>query len=133
MRKTNSDVTAFLGRDTNFEGKLSFNGSVRLDGRFKGQVKSDGTLIAGETAVIEAEVEASHIIVSGEIHGDMCARDRIEIHAPAKVFGNVSAPVVIIDEGVLFEGCCQMKEVKKESKDNRKGMDIKPTLTEVKK
>jgi cytoskeletal protein CcmA (bactofilin family) len=117
MKKTD-EINAFLGKDTEFEGKLSFGGAVRIDGHFKGEINSDGTLIVGETAVIEAEVRVSHVIVSGEIRGNVMATKRVEIHSPGKVFGNLCAPTVVMDEGVVFEGSCSMQEVKTLEDDN---------------
>jgi len=109
MKKVKDQINAFLGKDTEFEGKLSFTGAVRMDGSFKGEIFTEGTLIVGETALIESDISASHLIISGEVRGNIVAEDRIEIHAPGKVVGNIKAPVVIIDEGVIFEGNCQMQ------------------------
>jgi cytoskeletal protein CcmA (bactofilin family) len=110
MKKTD-EINAFLGKDTEFDGKLSFGGTVRIDGHFKGEINSDGTIIVGETAVIEADVGVSYVVISGEIRGNILASKRVEIHAPGKVFGNISSPTVVMDEGVVFEGSCSMQEV----------------------
>jgi cytoskeletal protein CcmA (bactofilin family) len=104
------EINAFLGKNTEFEGRLSFEGAVRIDGHFKGEISSEGTLIVGETAVIESEVRVSHIIISGEMRGNILASKKIEIHAPGKVFGNICAPAVVMDEGVVFEGTCTMQK-----------------------
>jgi cytoskeletal protein CcmA (bactofilin family) len=112
--KNRDQINAFLGKDTEFEGKLSFKGAVRIDGRFNGEIFTDGTLIAGESAVIKSEIHVSHIIISGEIRGNIIADKRIEIHAPGKVYGNIQAPVVVIDEGVIFEGNCRMQKIEAE-------------------
>jgi cytoskeletal protein CcmA (bactofilin family) len=108
VKKKQNEINAFLGRDTEFEGKLAFTGAVRIDGRFQGEILTEGTLIVGESASIESDIHASHIIVSGEIRGNIVADDRIEIHAPGKVYGNIHAPTVVIDEGVVFQGHCRM-------------------------
>jgi cytoskeletal protein CcmA (bactofilin family) len=110
MKKTKDQINAFLGINTEFEGKLSFAGAVRIDGRFKGEILTEGTLIVGESAVVFSDIRASHIIISGEVHGNIAAKKRIEIHSPGKVFGNMQAPIVTMDEGVVFEGNCQMKK-----------------------
>lgn len=107
-------INAFLGIDTQFEGKLSFSGAVRIDGHFKGEIFTKGTLIVGKTAMIESEIHAAHIIVSGEVHGNIVAENRIEIHAPGKIFGNIQTPSITINEGVVFEGVCRMQEQKKD-------------------
>ena len=111
--KTRNEINAFLGRDTEFEGKLSFTGAARIDGNFKGEIFTAGVLIIGESAIIESNMHVAHVIISGEIRGNIIADDRIEIHAPGKVFGNIQAPTVIIDEGVVFEGNCRMQKMEK--------------------
>jgi cytoskeletal protein CcmA (bactofilin family) len=110
MKKKSDQMNAFLGTNTEFEGKLSFSGSVRIDGFFKGEISTEGTLIVGETANLEADIHTSHIIVSGVVHGNIVAESRIEVHAPGKIIGNIQAPVITIDEGVVFEGTCQMQK-----------------------
>ena len=107
-------MNAFLGKDTVFEGKLSFTGSVRLDGEFKGEILTEGTLVIGDSANIEADIHVSHIIVSGEVRGNITASDRIEIKSPGKVFGNIQCPTVVIEEGVIFEGNCRMQTAKED-------------------
>ncbi len=114
MKKPKEEMNAFLGEGTEFEGKLSFTGSVRLDGRFKGEILAEGTLVVGDSAFIEGDIEVAEIIVSGEIKGSITASRRIEIHAPGKVFGNIQSPVVIIEEGVIFEGTCKMQSLTQE-------------------
>ena len=107
MRK-HDKVTAFLGKGTEFDGKLTFHGSTRIDGHFKGEISADGNLIVSENGLLEADIHASHIVISGEIHGNVTADQRVDIHSPAKVFGDIKAPSVVIDEGVIFEGSTRM-------------------------
>ena len=116
IKKPDDQVSAFLGKDTEFDGKLSFTGVVRLDGRFKGEILSEGTLIIGETALIESNIDAGNVIKSGEVRGNIAGKKKIEIHAPGKVLGNIEAPTVTIDEGAIFEGNCLMKKGKKDNK-----------------
>jgi cytoskeletal protein CcmA (bactofilin family) len=106
--KKKDEINAFLGKNTEFDGKLSFTGSVRVDGRFKGEISGDGTLIVGDSAAVQADVRVLHLIISGEIRGTLFAGERIEIHPPGKVFGNIQSPVIVMDEGVLFDGECRM-------------------------
>ena len=112
--KSKDEINAFLGMETAFEGKLTFKGAVRVDGNFTGEIFTEGTLIVGESAVIKSDIHVSHIIVSGEIRGNIIADSRIEIRAPGKVFGNIQAPAVVIDEGVIFEGNCKMQGIEKD-------------------
>ena len=126
--KRKDEINAFLGRNTEFEGKLSFKGAVRIDGNFKGEIFTEGTLIVGESANIESNIHVSHIIISGEIRGNIIADNRIEIHAPGKVFGNIQAPTVVIEEGVIFEGNCKMQKIEKP--DNKK-LTVIPKVDEA--
>ena len=103
-----ADVKAILGKGSEFEGKLRFEGTVRIDGKFRGEINSDGTLIVGEQATIDGDVEVNSAIISGEIRGNIKAKTRAELHAPAKLIGNVQTPVLVIQEGVIFDGNCQM-------------------------
>ena len=107
--KKKDEINAFLGKNTEFDGKLSFTGTVRVDGGFKGDISGQGTLIVGDSAAVQADVHVSYLVISGEIRGNLLAEDRIEIHAPGKVFGNIQAPIVVMDEGVIFDGQCRMQ------------------------
>lgn len=102
------ELNAFLGQGCTYKGKLAFEGAVRIDGRFSGEIISDGTLIIGETAQIKATIEVAEVIVCGSVKGDILASTRLELRAPAKLIGNVSSPSLFIEEGVVFEGQCRM-------------------------
>ncbi len=102
------EVTVFLGADSHLEGVLKFKGQARLDGRFQGQIQGEGTLSIGPQANIEAEVHCTRVVVSGSLVGNVQAGERIELKSPGKLKGNISSPLVVMDEGVLFEGHCSM-------------------------
>lgn len=99
------ELIALLGEGAEFEGKLVFEGSVRIDGRFKGDVTSDGTLVVGDRAEVEATISVGHLIVlGGTVRGEVRATRTVELHAPSKVYGNITAPQLVVDRGVMFEG-----------------------------
>ncbi len=102
------DITTILGKGSAFDGKLTFEGAVRIDGEFSGEIRTQGTLIVGETAEVKAQIVAARIIVEGVVRGDLSATESIEIHAPARVYGNLSSPALEIQRGSVFEGSCQM-------------------------
>lgn len=103
------EIQALLGRGTAFEGILSFEGRVRIDGRFTGKVFSEGILILGDGAEVEAEIEVGTLIVrGGTLRGNVIARQLIEIHAEGAVHGDITAPQIDIDKGCVFEGKCTM-------------------------
>ena len=107
-----TEITALLGRGTRFEGKLYFEGRVRIDGVFAGEIKSDDTLIIGDGAEVNAEIDVATVIVKGgSVHGNIRAKTSLEIHAPAKLVGNIHSPSVFIDRGVEFQGSCRMDPV----------------------
>jgi cytoskeletal protein CcmA (bactofilin family) len=103
------EIQALLGQGTEYEGKLTFEGRVRIDGRFKGEVFSDGMLILGEGAEVEGDVEVGSLIVRGGVlRGTVKASKVVEIHAPGRVHGDIDTPQLFIDRGVVFEGRCVM-------------------------
>src|SRR6202050_5389023 len=107
-----TEITALLGRGTQFEGKLHFEGRVRIDGVFKGEIQSDDTLVIGEGADVHAEIDVATVIVrGGVVHGNIRAKTAIEIHAPAKMVGNLQSPSLFIDRGVEFEGSCRTDRI----------------------
>lgn len=116
-----AEVQAHLGEGSQIDGKLSFAGSVRIDGEVQGEIRAKGTVFLGEKAVISAAVEADAIVVQGRVTGDLTARSRIELRAPAKVLGNLHTPSLVIHEGVLFEGQCRMGagDARAERSDNK--------------
>jgi cytoskeletal protein CcmA (bactofilin family) len=98
------EITTLLGRGASFEGKLTFEGTVRIDGRFRGEVFTDDVLVIGEGAIVEAEIDVGEIIIQGTVVGNIKAKRSIEIHAPGRVKGDVHTPSLQIDKGVIFEG-----------------------------
>lgn len=101
-------LTAFLDEGSEIEGKYTFSGVALLNGKFKGEIVSTDTLIIGEKGVINATIRAGAVVISGEVVGSVLATERVEMKKSARVFGDVEAPVVVIEEGVLFEGHCRM-------------------------
>lgn len=103
-----SKINAILGKGAQFEGKLIFEGTVRIDGKFSGEIVSDDQLIIGESADVNAEIKVNNIIISGNVVGNIEAKGKVEIQAPGKLKGNIKAPALVINEGVMFDGHCQM-------------------------
>jgi cytoskeletal protein CcmA (bactofilin family) len=103
-----SELTAFIDEGSEMEGRYTFRGTVMLNGRFKGEISSEDTLIIGERGIVAADVRAGRLVVSGEVTGTLRALERIDLKRTARVYGDVEAPVVVVEEGVLFEGNCRM-------------------------
>ena len=108
-----SDLNALLGRGSEFDGKLTFEGTVRIDGKFTGTIVTGDVLVVGEGAKISAEITCGTIIVHGEISGNIRAKSAVELHHPAKVRGNIETPSLMVEKGVLFEGQSKMENIEK--------------------
>jgi cytoskeletal protein CcmA (bactofilin family) len=103
-------ISTFLGSDASFDGTIEFQGTIRVDGRVKGKICSQGgTLIVGEKAVVDADIIAGAVIVMGEVNGTIDAKERIEVYPPGRLGGNVQATVISIEPGGIFNGHCAMK------------------------
>jgi cytoskeletal protein CcmA (bactofilin family) len=109
MKATDKDIQ-MLGPQSVLEGNLVFEGSLFMNGHAKGAIESrNGSIVVGEDAVIHADIFVRAATINGEINGTIRATERIELHPPARVYGDLNAPVVIIDAGVIFEGKCMIK------------------------
>lgn len=103
------EINTLLGRGSAFDGKLTFEGTVRIDGKLSGEIFSNDVLVIGEGAEVSAEIEVGILIVEGNVTGNIRAKRGVELHAPARVHGNIETPSLFIDKGVLFEGSCRME------------------------
>jgi cytoskeletal protein CcmA (bactofilin family) len=101
-------LSAYIDEASEIEGKYTFAGTVMLNGKFTGEISSSDTLIIGDKGVINAAIHAGVVLVNGEVRGNIVGGERIELRGNAKVFGDIEAPVVVVEEGVLFDGHCRM-------------------------
>ena len=118
--KPDGEINTLLGRGSEFEGKLTFEGTVRIDGKLSGEIFSDDVLVIGEGATISAEIDVGVIIIEGSVTGNIRAKRAVELHAPARVRGNIDTPSLYVDKGVIFEGNCKMD-----------GVELAPTRSAV--
>ena len=103
-----TQLNAFLGRGCIYEGKLTFEGRVRIDGKFTGEIFSNDTLEVGPDAEMEAELDVATVIIAGRVDGNVKSRSRCDLRAPANVIGNITSPIITMDEGVRFDGEMRM-------------------------
>ena len=101
-------LTAFIDEGSEIEGRYTFSGTVMLNGRFKGEISTTDTLIIGDKGVMNGDIRAGQVLISGEVVGNVSATERVELKRTGRVFGDVETPVVVVEEGVLFEGHCRM-------------------------
>lgn len=102
-----SKITGFFDKDTEINGDLHFKGTFRVDGRFKGKVDSESTLVIGDSGKVEADIKIGHIIINGEIKGNIQASKKVEVNANGRVFGTIITPKLIVEEGAYLEANCQ--------------------------
>ena len=108
-RAASERVSSFLDQGTEFEGKLAFQGAVRVNGKFSGEIFSEGTLYVGEQGMVSAEIHVDTVVISGEVAGDVTARSKVELQSSGRLRGNIKTQVLKIDEGAQFEGNCSMR------------------------
>ncbi|MEK6777341.1 MAG: polymer-forming cytoskeletal protein [bacterium] len=110
------DIDTILGKETTFKGILTYDGTVKIDGKVEGEILAKDTLIIGEDAEINAEIRVGRIISRGKIKGNIFVKERAEFLAPAVVQGNIQTPILVIEDGVTFDGKCDMGAVAKNVK-----------------
>ena len=104
------ELNGFLGRGTSCTGDLVFEDSMRIDGVFKGSIRSEAILSVGESADVEADIDVAILLVAGRVVGRIRASDRVEIHPGGKVIGDIRAPNLITRQGAIFRGNCFIGE-----------------------
>jgi cytoskeletal protein CcmA (bactofilin family) len=107
-----ADLNAFLGVGTEFEGKLTFTGTVRVEGKLKGQIFAKDVLIIGNDGYVDGEIEVDTIIIDGTVRGTIRAANKLIIAPTGRFYGNLETPTFIIEDGGIFEGNCRMEEIK---------------------
>jgi cytoskeletal protein CcmA (bactofilin family) len=127
------DEVAFVGKDVQFKGVITYSGTVRIDGGLDGEIHTDGGLLVGPEAVIKAKVTAGAVVCHGHITGDIEATSQIVLCAPAVVEGSLTTPVLSMEEGVIFNGTLEMKpqakaEVLRDTDTNSTSMTSRPAI-----
>ena len=135
QQRASEQINSFIGKEVQFDGKLTFTGSVKIDGHFKGEIKAaSGNLIVGDEGVVEANIHVARAVCSGDIRGRVTADESVNIHVPGKVFGHIQAPTVVIEEGVRFEGSCKTTPPDVDTKQaDKEGLKFAETLPSSKK
>jgi len=123
-----SNLTAFIDQGSEFEGKLSFKDTVRIDGRFCGEISSENTLIVGESGEIEAVIHSPTVVISGTVQGDVNASRQLVLHKTARLIGDVHTPSLVVEEGAVLNGGIHMARPEQALKAGA----AKPASTETK-
>ncbi len=110
IRADGTTLNGFIDRGSHFSGELTFEETFRIDGRFEGKIRSGSELILGDSAEVSAEIEVGRLSVNGTLRGSVHAFERIELLARSRVYADLSAPVLKVEEGAFLQGSCTMKE-----------------------
>jgi cytoskeletal protein CcmA (bactofilin family) len=108
-------LMGYLYKGSRVTGNLVFQGSARIDGTVEGEIRCQGTLTIGEGAEIRAKISAQSVVIRGRVEGNVTAKDRLELLAPGRLYGNISTTRLVVSEGVVFDGDCSMGMANKQS------------------
>ena len=129
------DICAFVGKGVEFKGTISYSGTVKIDGYLDGEIHTDGVLLSGEDAVIQAKITAGTIVCKGKVTGDIVAKECVKLRAPAVMNGSVKSPVLSMEDGVLFNGALEMahsvRELPRDTALRPVGMIMPPAIKRV--
>lgn len=112
VRRESEVIQTLIGKGSEFDGKLTFEGQVHIEGKFNGQINTRDTLIVGQSAKVTAEISAGTVVIHGSVEGNIKASVLIEIHASGRVKGNLESPALSIQKGAMFEGSSKMEGTK---------------------
>ena len=121
--KGEGGLNTIIGKDSKIEGVLEVEGGLRVDGTVKGKISATDMLSVGDSGVIEAEVNVKTAVIGGKVIGNILAHERIELQAKAVVEGDIHTKNLIVEEGAVFHGSCDMKSVS--------GMNVKSHLSGI--
>jgi cytoskeletal protein CcmA (bactofilin family) len=108
--KKTDRIATFIGADASIDGTVEFKGTIRVDGQVKGKIMSSGgTVVVGEKAAVDAQIQVNVAVVMGEVKGSIEAKERIEVYPPGRVGGDIKSPVLSIEPGGMFNGSCVMQ------------------------
>jgi cytoskeletal protein CcmA (bactofilin family) len=133
MKREDAPMTAgsggdlLLGQGAEFEGKLTFAGTVRIDAKFKGSIMTNDVLVVGEHARIDADITCGTVIIHGEVNGNIKAKTAVELRHPAKMRGNVESPSLTIEKGVMFQGESKMPGAEKPAPARQPSAGLQPS------
>lgn len=104
----NQDIETILGDDIHFRGKLNFKQNLQINGKFRGQIITDGHLIVGPLATVEADIEAGRVSIQGNVRGNISANQNVSLLKQGNLHGDIKTPDLRIESGSQFSGSCNM-------------------------
>ncbi|HMV78763.1 MAG TPA: polymer-forming cytoskeletal protein [Leptospiraceae bacterium] len=99
-------VNSIIGEGSEFSGEFRVNGLVRIDGKFRGLIDTEGKVLIGKTGIIDTDIKARIVVAGGQVNGNIYASEKVILLATCRLYGDIIAPVLVIEEGVVFQGKC---------------------------
>lgn len=124
-------IDTLIGKDTLFEGVIKATGTVRIDGEYKGEIKTKGDLVIGETGKVEANIDARNVLVAGTIRGNITANGKVDLAPTGKLYGDMRVKNLLIEVGAIFKGNCSMEKDDLD-KSGEKPKDLYSTINPIK-
>lgn len=106
----NNQVETIIGKDTLFKGIISSNSGIRIDGKLEGEITTTSDVIIGPTGIAEAQINARNAVVAGRIIGNVNITEKLELSPTATVQGDVKVGILVIGEGAVYKGACEMRQ-----------------------
>lgn len=104
-------IDSIISESAEFKGVLSLDGTIRIDGKFEGEILSRGNIIIGKTGEVRANINAGIVMIGGKVFGNVVARHKLEMQSTGELYGDIRTPVLVIAEGVIFQGNSYVEKV----------------------
>jgi len=109
--RTAADVNTIIGEGTVLKGDVKVEGSIQVDGEFDGTIDATDTLVVGETGKVDGDVTVANAAIGGRMYGNVFASGKIELQRGSQLLGDIKTRGLVIEDGVVFQGNCQMGDV----------------------
>lgn len=122
----NKKIDTIIGKDTVVKGRVDSEGAIRIDGRFEGEIYTSSDLVVGEAGnILATRIEAKNICIAGEVHGNIVARGKLELVPTGKLYGDVQMAVLVVEDGAVFQGQCEMLDPETDVRERGKAFSFK--------
>ena len=115
MFGTSAAIETLIGKSCEIKGDITAKGTIRVDGKVEGHLKSGETVVVAENASVKGDIEAKFVVIGGKVTGDVIATAKLEILNTGELYGDIRTPKLMIAEGVIFEGTCEMERAVQEA------------------
>ncbi|NLM37742.1 MAG: polymer-forming cytoskeletal protein [Firmicutes bacterium] len=115
-------IDTLIGKDSAFTGNIESTGTIRIDGKFEGEIITKGDLVIGESGVVQGKIKAENITIAGKVHGEVEAAGKLELVPTGNLEGEAKMALLVVEEGAVFQGNCQ--QFSKDSKEKGKFLPI---------